>query len=100
MVVGLVQLDMAARYCPPAVAASIFALLMSLCNQAAALSEWVGGVLYTAWTAAWGVDTAFALLVGVGGGCTALCWLLVPWLDRIEAKTQLEPGASEVESKA
>ncbi len=35
MLVSLVQLDMAARYCPPAVAATVFALLMSLSNQAA-----------------------------------------------------------------
>jgi MFS family permease len=83
MVVGLVQLDMAARYCPPAVAATVFALLMSLINQAAALSEWVGGVLYTRWSEMWGVDNAFDALVLAGGACTALCWLVVPWLNRI-----------------
>jgi hypothetical protein len=71
--------------------------IMSLCNQAAALSEWVGGGLYTSWSQTWGVETAFALLVGVGGACTVLCWLVVPWLNRIaQAKEAAEKEAEAV----
>jgi MFS family permease len=83
MLVTLVQLDMAARYCPPAVAATVFALLMSLSNLAVSLAEAVGGSLYTRWGALWGDAQAFTVLVAVGAGFTALCWLVVPWLNRL-----------------
>ncbi len=83
MLTSLVQLDIAARYVPPAVAATCFALLMSLCNLAASLSEAVGGTLYTAWGETMGADGSFNTLVGVGAGFTALCWLVVPWLSRL-----------------
>lgn len=90
MFVTLVQLDLAARYCPPAVAATVFALLMSLSNQAVGLSEVVGGQLYTTGSETWGPQTAFSALVGVGALFTAGCWLLVPWLNRIAATSEAE----------
>lgn len=83
MLASLVQLDIAARYVPPAVAATCFALLMSLCNLAASLSEAVGGTLYTAWSETLGAGAAFSTLVTVGAGFTALCWFVVPWLNRL-----------------
>lgn len=84
ILVTLVQLDMAARYVPPAVAATAFALLMSLCNLAVSLAEAVGGSLYTRWIERWGADQAFAVLVAVGAAFSALCWLVVPWLNKLE----------------
>ncbi|MCP4873382.1 MAG: folate/biopterin family MFS transporter [Proteobacteria bacterium] len=93
MFVTLVQLDLAARYCPPAVAATVFALLMALSNQAVGLSELVGGKMYAAWTTSMGAENAFMTLVVVGAGFTALCWLLVPWLNRIAADRAAEAAA-------
>jgi Na+/melibiose symporter-like transporter len=86
MLVTLVQLDMAARYCPPSVAATVFALLMSLSNLSVSLSEAVGGSMYTAWIASMGEPRAYAVLVAVGAGFTALCWFVVPWLNRLAAR--------------
>ena len=95
MLVTLVQLDMAARYCPTAVAATVFALLMSLCNLAVSLAEAVGGSLYTTWTQTMGAGQAFSILVGVGAGFTALCWLVVPWLNRLAAIRDAEEGGGD-----
>jgi len=93
MFVTLVQLDLAARYCPMALAATVFALLMALSNQAVGLSEVVGGRLYTTWSASWGPQQAFSVLVFVGAAFTATCWALVPWLNRIAATTAAEATA-------
>ncbi len=84
MITTLVQLDMAARYCPPAIAATVFALLMSLSNGSVSLAEVVGGSLYTRWIDTMGRAASFDTLVAVGAGFTALCWVLVPWLNRLE----------------
>ncbi len=100
MFVTLVQLDLAARYCPTAVAATVFALLMALSNQAVGLSEFVGGKMYTAWGATMGEASAFKTLVVVGAGCTALCWFLVPWLNSISAKYGVHDGEDEDGEKA
>ena len=75
---------MAARYCPPAIAATVFALLMSLSNGSVSLAEVVGGSLYTRWIDTMGRAASFDTLVAVGAGFTALCWVLVPWLNRLE----------------
>ncbi|MCO4774369.1 MAG: MFS transporter, partial [Deltaproteobacteria bacterium] len=84
MLVSLVQLDMAARYCPPAVAATVFALLMALCNQAVSLSEVVGGTFYTSWIDTIGRQPSFERLVWVGAVFTGVCWVVVPFLNRLE----------------
>jgi predicted MFS family arabinose efflux permease len=84
MLTSLVQLDMAARYCPPAIAATVFALLMSLCNGAVSTSAILGGTLYEKWGATMGRPGAFSLLVALGAGFTCLCWLIVPHLNKLE----------------
>ncbi len=77
MITNLTQLELAGRYCPPAAAGTVFALLMSLSNFSVSLSSIIGGRFYETWKVSMGVDTAYSLLVLVGAGFTALCWLLV-----------------------
>jgi MFS family permease len=77
MVTNLTQLELASRYCPPAAAGTVFALLMSLSNLSVGLSSMLGGRIYEAWKLSFGANTAFSLLVIVGAGFTAVCWLLV-----------------------
>jgi hypothetical protein len=43
MTATLIQLDLAARSCPPEAAGTVFATLMALENFAASLSTWLGG---------------------------------------------------------
>ena len=40
-----------------------------------------------------GAGDAFLALVGVGAACTALCWALVPWLNKIAANRAEEAAA-------
>jgi hypothetical protein len=83
MTAVLVQLDLAARACPPAVAGTAFAALMSLSNAGTSLSNMVGAWAYDGLTAALGSgQMAYKVLVGVGACFTALCWLLIPQLRR------------------
>ncbi len=82
MITTLVQLDMAARYCPAESAGTIFAILMSLTNLSYSLSSQVGGGWYEAWSKDWGPTTAFDVLVGVGAAFTAACWLLLSILPK------------------
>lgn len=84
MTATLVQLDLAARSCPPRVAGTSFALLMSLSNLSAAMSAALGGNLYEAMSEVLGVEMAFRALVCIGALFTSACWLLVPWLRRQE----------------
>jgi predicted MFS family arabinose efflux permease len=79
---NLIQLDLAARVCPPRVAGTVFALLMALSNLALLLSIALGGDLYDRLSAAWGNRLAFNALVVIGALFTAGCWLLVPLLPR------------------
>ena len=78
----LVQLDLAARICLPATAGTTFALLMSLTNLAYGSGVWVGSRFYEDWSKRWGEHVAFDVLVAVGAGFTACCWLIVPFLPR------------------
>lgn len=80
MTATLIQLDLAAQACPPAVAGTAFALLMALQNLAASGSTWLGGLLYEWGTDHWGRRTSFQVLVGIGAAFTAGCWLLIPLL--------------------
>jgi len=82
MTAGLIQLDLAARVCPPRTAATVFAALMALTNFSLSFSTGIGGYLYDWWSKMWGSDYAFQLLVAVGALATASCWLLVPFLNR------------------
>ena len=78
----LVQLDLAARVCRPQTAGTTFALLMSLINLSALLSQGLGGSLYEAMAQHWGSTAAFQILVGIGALFTAGCWLLLPLMRR------------------
>lgn len=84
---GLVQLDLAARVCPPQVAGSVFALLMALSNLGIALGTAAGGQLYEYWQPLWGAGPTFDALVLVGALCTAACWFLLPWLTNSRIDT-------------
>ncbi len=77
MVTSLTQLELAGRYCPPAAAGTVFALLMSLSNLSVSLSSIVGGWFYETWKLSFGVNTAYSLLVALGAGFTAICWFLL-----------------------
>lgn len=87
MITTLVQLDMAARYCPPESAGTVFALLMSLSNLAVSLSSKVGGHWFEAWSKEWGPTQAFDVLVAVGASFTAACGLLLFILPKSDAAT-------------
>ena len=50
---------------------------MSLSNLSVSLSSILGGRFYEAWKLSFGPDKAFSLLVVVGAGFTAVCWILV-----------------------
>jgi hypothetical protein len=80
MTATLIQMDLAARTCPPETAGTIFALLMALENLSASASTWLGGVVYDAGKDRWGSRGSFQVLVLIGSGLTACCWLVVPWL--------------------
>ena len=80
---SLIQLDLAARVCRPETAGTTFALLMSLSNLSAALSQGFGGSIYEAMAQRWGTGLAFQLLVAMGALFTAGCWLLIPLLNRV-----------------
>jgi Na+/melibiose symporter-like transporter len=85
MTATLVQLDLAARVCPPRVAGTVFATLMAATNLGMSLSIVLGGYLYAAWSRQWNPHVAFRLLVVCGAASTALCWLVTPLL-RFESK--------------
>jgi MFS family permease len=82
MITSLTQLELAGRYCPPAAAGTVFALLMSLSNLSYSLSSILGGRFYEAWKLSLGTDTAYTLLVVVGAGFTAVGWILVPFFPK------------------
>jgi MFS family permease len=91
MVATLIQLDLAARACPPEAAGTCFALLMALENLAASLSTGLGGWAYDKGGELWGLSTSFSLLVLIGAAFTASSWLLLPGLSRVEVEAR-EPG--------
>jgi len=90
MITTLTQLELAGRFCPPAAAGTVFALLMSLTNLGVSLSSIVGGKLYEAWKVEFGASTAFTVLVFVGAGFTALSWILVLFFPKTENAQQAE----------
>jgi len=77
MTATLIQLDLAARVCPPKAAATVFAVLMALTNLASSLGEWIGGFGYDKLLQGIGNQTAFAIMVGIGTAIKACCWLLM-----------------------
>ena len=85
MMATLIQLDLAARACPPEAAGSVFALLMALENLAAATSTAMGGWCFERWAELWGPVASFRALVAVGAAFTAASWLLLPLLRKAES---------------
>ncbi|HEV3024926.1 MAG TPA: MFS transporter [Pirellulales bacterium] len=77
-----ILLDLAARACPLLAAGTVFALWMALCNVSTALSTWVGGLCYEAWSDRWGSSTGFCVLLAFGAGCTLCSWLFARRLPR------------------
>ena len=90
MITQLAFLDLAAKACPRRVEATVFALLMSIYNGGASVSQIAGGYLYDA--------LGFAPLVVVSAAFSAAAWLLLPLLrvDEIEARARRdrEPAAA------
>jgi hypothetical protein len=82
MAASLIQLDFAARVCPPRAAGAVFALLMALSNAGLSLSVPVASYLYALGMAWWDARGSFDFLVLVGALTTAACWLLIPVLRR------------------
>jgi len=78
----LIQLDLAARSCPPETAGTTFALLMAVSNLGYSASAGLGGYLYDGWLTRWSEAAAFDGLVGIGALSTCACWAVVPWLRR------------------
>lgn len=85
MTATLIQLDLAARACPPEAAGSVFGTLMAPENLVAALSTGLGGWCCERGAAPWGESASFRVLVGVGAASTASSRLLLPLLRRAEA---------------
>ena len=80
MLGNLIQLDLAARICPAAVAGSYFALLMSVTNIALILATSLGGHLYENLSTVGTAASACRCLIWLGGAITASCWFLTPRL--------------------
>lgn len=82
MTATLIQLNLAARSCPPEVAGTVFALFMAAENLAASLSVWVGGLIYERGSTTWGPKGSFQVLLLLAATTTAGCWFLMPILPR------------------
>lgn len=82
MTAVLIQLDIVARACPPAVAATAFAVLMSVTNVSLSSAIALGGHLYDLWKTPFGPVAAYRLIVLIGAACSVACWLFVPALRR------------------
>ncbi len=96
MTANLVQLDLAARVCPPQVSATVFASLMAVTNIAIALSYVAGGYLYDRIAEVSDRTIAFQVLVGIGVAATASCWLLAPLLTKqLEAREAADSGMTK-----
>ena len=76
----MIQVDLAARVCPPEATGTLFALLMATCNMGTAISTWFGGVLYRFGADRFRTKSSFCLLIGVGSLFTMGCWLIVRFL--------------------
>jgi len=94
MFTQLAFLDLAAKACPRHVEATFFALLMSVFNGGAQLSQNVGGRLYD-WY-------GYTPLVLISAGFTALAWVLVPFvrIDRIEARARAAENGEAAGNRA
>ena len=82
MITQLAFLDLAAKSCPRHIEATFFAILMSLYNGGAQLSQNIGARLYD--------SLGYTPLVLISTAMTAAAWFLVPLvrIDRIEARAK------------
>jgi MFS family permease len=90
----LVQLDLAARVCPLISAGTVFALLMAVSNLSLSLATWAGGTWYEYLEESFGAVRGFNVLVAIGAGFNACCWLVLPWVDRTLATADREPAVT------
>jgi len=91
MLATLIQLDLAARSCPPEAAGTYFAVLMALENLAASLATGLGGWAYAEGCGRWGPMPAFWMLVLIGSAFTASSWLLLPLISPIPKSIHENP---------
>jgi predicted MFS family arabinose efflux permease len=80
MTAGLIQLELAARACPPAATGTVFASFMAVSNLSTSLATWLAGRLYEAAGSSRDRFAAFHALVLAGAACLSLGGLLVPLL--------------------
>ena len=94
----MVQVDLAARVCPPEATGTLFALLMATCNMGTAISTWLGGVIYRFGADRVGVKVSFWALIGVSGLFTMCCWLIVRFLpvDLLDTNDSAASAPSEL----
>jgi MFS family permease len=96
----LLQLDVAARLCPPRYAGTVFAFLMAVMNGTASFGEWIGGELHARMLPSLGETGSYNALVVIAAFATALAWGMVPQLARDHALAAKEesddaaPGAT------
>ena len=77
---SMIQVDLAARACPLDAPGTMFATFMAACNVSTAIATWLGGLIYQLATNHWGSDTAFDVLIFLGGLFTATSWLAIGYL--------------------
>jgi len=82
MVANLTLLELAARYCPPAVAGTLFAFIMSLSNLSWSSSAVLGGYWYESWKASLGASASYSLVVLISCAFTAFGWLAFKFLPK------------------
>ena len=92
MVATLAFLDLAAKACPKQAEGTFFALLMSVYNGGAQLSQIIGGWLYD--------QVGYTNLILISAAFTALCWFLVPLLKLEELETQARQGVLTTSASA
>jgi MFS family permease len=79
---SLILLDLAARLVPIPVAATVFAVIMSLASLGSALGEGLGGFLYDFADDRYGATHAYRIVLVAGVAIIASCWLWAPRLRR------------------
>jgi MFS family permease len=87
MIGVLTQLDLVARTCPTRLAGTMFALVMSVSNLGQSAGQAVGGWSYDVLMEHMTPMLAFNSLVLFSAFCTALCWLVAPWVSQEPPKS-------------
>jgi MFS family permease len=90
---SLILLDLAARLVPIPVAATVFAVIMSLASLGSAIGEGIGGALYDFADDRYGATGAYRIVLVVGVAIIASCWLWEPKLRRELARSSPEAVA-------